>query len=150
MSRIIAHRKLLTAGFISIAVLFPLACGSHSYSPPPVSNEPRVVLGSEIEIAPEDLAQIDTKPRMTHFEAPGYPQLAKQAGLEGRVWVKVLISESGTPLKAELHQSSGTAGLDDPVLRAALQCRYLPARRLGAAVPVHVIYAVDFILPLVS
>ena len=57
--------------------------------PPPPSSG-----GGDIFLA------FDEPPSLTYYEAPKYPPLARDAGIEGTVAVKVLVSEEGKVLDA--------------------------------------------------
>ncbi len=53
-----------------------------------------------------------------------YPELAKKAGIEGIVVVKVLVDENGDVIKAKLLKSHPL--LDEPALEAAMQFKFTP------------------------
>ncbi len=77
---------------------------------------------------------------------PVYPRLAKAAGIEGTVWIKALVSRTGTVLEAEVRKSSGSELLDAAALRVADQYLYKPAIQNGDPVPIWVTYRVDFVM----
>jgi TonB family protein len=60
-----------------------------------------------------------------------YPESAQRAGEEGAVIVRVYVSSSGRPMKADIAQSSGFDDLDDAALETALNWHYVPALRDG-------------------
>ena len=129
-------------GFVLLCTI-ALDCASNRLPSPPATGA-HVVLASAIEIDPLDTTHVDQLPVLTHFTPPDYPRLARQAGMEGRVWVRVYVDESGVPQDAQAYQSSGTHSFDDSVVRSAYQCKYLPAQYQGRNVAVRIIYAVDF------
>jgi TonB family protein len=122
-----------------------LGCGSDTLPTTPTSG-PQVVLSSMIQIDPLDTTHVDRLPFFKSLVLPEYPPLARQAGLSGRVWVRVYVDQSGTALDAQVYQSSTIPSFDEAVVRSANECRYFAAQCNGTYVAVRVIYAVDFIL----
>ncbi len=45
--------------------------------------------------APDEFVAVEIQPEMIHEATPEYPRLAKQAQLEGVVWVKALVDKDG-------------------------------------------------------
>lgn len=70
-----------------------------------------------------------------------YPEMARAAGIEGRVFVQFVINPDGTVRNAEVVRGVG-AGLDEAALNAVRQARFIPGRQGG--IPV----AVRFSLPI--
>ena len=64
---------------------------------------------------------------------PIYPERALKERVRGVVVVKVLVSETGSPLKAGVEKAV-RADLDAAAVSAALQWRFEPARKDGHAV----------------
>lgn len=62
---------------------------------------------------------------------PPYPPMSKRLSEQGKVIVRVLISADGTPLKAELRQTSGYERLDQSALATVMKWRYVPGKRDG-------------------
>ena len=83
-------------------------------------------------------------PEMIYNQEPVYPSQAKQDGIEGIVWVKVLVNRRGNVIDAITHKSSGTPMLDEAAVAAASKCRFNPAMRNGQPVCVWVVYKVEF------
>ncbi|MCP4545603.1 MAG: energy transducer TonB [bacterium] len=77
---------------------------------------------------------------------PKYPRFAERAGLEGSVWIKALVSKTGTVLEAVVYKSSGIEQLDAAALKVAGQYLYKPAIQSNKPVAVWVTYRVDFVL----
>jgi TonB family protein len=57
---------------------------------------------------------------------PDYPEVARRAGVEGTVWVKLLVDNNGIPTKA-LIQKSDAEIFNGSALAAAMQFRFTPA-----------------------
>lgn len=75
---------------------------------------------------------------------PVYPALAKRAGEQGRVLIKVLVSEKGVPESIDLQKSSGFARLDEAAKQAVLRARFKPYLEDGKALAVYVIVPINF------
>ncbi len=82
-------------------------------------------------------------PVCTFRPMPEYPDMARQAGVEGRVTLQVFISTEGVPLDAVVVQSSGLASMDNAALDAVMRSSWSPARR-DDGVPVGVWTAVIY------
>jgi protein TonB len=76
--------------------------------------------------------------------APSYPVYSRRAGETGRVLVRVLIDESGDPLRLELQQSSGFSRLDDSAVAAIRAARFRPYTEDGKPRPVWVLIPIVF------
>lgn len=66
-----------------------------------------------------------------------YPEIAKRAGVQGRVYVKAFVDESGVVRKAEVIKGIG-AGCDEAAVDAVLKTKFTPGRQRGQAVKVQV------------
>lgn len=78
---------------------------------------------------------------------PDYPALSRRLREEGRVVLRVLVTEEGTPQQIELRQTSGHPRLDQAALEAVRRWRFAPARRgadrLAAWVLVPLAFSLD-------
>lgn len=86
----------------------------------------------------------EVQPEMIKEVKPEYPRLAKQAGIEGTVWVMALVDKDGNVRDAKLAKSSGTPSLDDAAVKAAPLCKYKPAIQNGRPVACWVTYPCRF------
>ena len=102
--------------------------------PPPPSGGS----GSEIFLA------FDEPPAMIDFSAPEYPPLAREAGIEGTVAIRVLVSEEGKVLDATVLQSDVTPAMNQAAVQAALKCRFRPAKQRTVPVKAHVMIPFQF------
>jgi len=66
-----------------------------------------------------------------------YPEIAKRAGVQGRVFVKAFVDESGNVQKVELIKGIG-AGCDEAAMDAVKQTKFKPGKQRGKAVRVQV------------
>ncbi len=92
-----------------------------------------------------DFFDLSVKPRLTHKESPAYPELARKAGIEGRVTVLVYLDETGRPLEAEVVRSVHKT-LDEAAVNAALKCRFTPGEKDKKKVACKMAIPFDFLL----
>jgi protein TonB len=108
-----------------------------------------------VEISPD--ITIDDDPGMDEFipyekgpevvkkVIPKYPEMALRAGLEGTVWVKILVDKDGKPKKAVVIKSTVDI-LNDAAVEAAMQFVFTPAIMNNGAVRVWVAMPFRFYL----
>jgi len=78
--------------------------------------------------------------------APAYPPMSRRAGEQGRVLLKVLVSESGVAEKVQLEAGSGYEKLDQAAIEAVKKWSFIPARRSNQPVSAYVLVPVKFTL----
>ncbi|MGB5105877.1 MAG: TonB family protein [Candidatus Zixiibacteriota bacterium] len=96
--------------------------------------------------SPDKFIAVDSMPVAIHQETPVYPEAEKNAGIEGSVWVKVLVDRDGNVGKAILAKESAVTAFNDAALAAALKCTYRPAWNRGKKVAFWLTYEVKFSL----
>jgi protein TonB len=72
-----------------------------------------------------------------------YPEIAKRAGVEGKVYVLAFVDETGTVTNAKIIKGIG-AGCDEAALSAVLKTKFKPGKQRGKAVKVQVSIPVVF------
>ena len=72
-----------------------------------------------------------------------YPEIAKRAGVQGRVFIKAFVDETGTVKKAEVIKGIG-AGCDEAAVAAVMQTHFKPGKQRGKAVKVQVSIPIVF------
>lgn len=72
-----------------------------------------------------------------------YPDLAKRAGIEGKVIVQAVIDESGSVVSTEVLESVGS-GCDEAAVKAITQTKFKPGIKDGKAVKSEVTIPVKF------
>ncbi len=92
----------------------------------------------------DEFVPVEQIAQMIDYRQPEYPRLANQAGIEGLVWVKALVSNRGDVLDAVVYKSSGTDSLDDAAVAAAKYNKFKPAIQNGRPVAMWVTYQVKF------
>jgi protein TonB len=99
--------------------------------PPPEEEEPIVPFFA-----------LSEKPEVVRQAKPDYPELARKAGIEGRVTVKVLINTNGDVEKVEVVK--GHPMLDDAAIASAKQWKFTPPKQRDRAVKVWMNIPIDF------
>lgn len=94
----------------------------------------------------DEFVPVEIVAEMVYYETPDYPRLARQAGLEGVVWVKALVSRDGDVLDAQVGKTSGNPSLDEAALDAAPKCKFKPAIQNDRPVAMWVTYRVEFVI----
>lgn len=87
---------------------------------------------------------VEKDPEAVQMKQPTYPELAIRAGLEGTVYVKVLVNKSGRVEKAIMVKNDGMNVFDEPALAAAKQWVFTPAIMNGHPVKVWVVVPLKF------
>ncbi|MFA3782100.1 energy transducer TonB [Melioribacteraceae bacterium 4301-Me] len=72
-----------------------------------------------------------------------YPEIAKRAGVQGRVFVKAYVDENGNVVKAEVIKGIG-AGCDEAAVDAVLKTKFKPGKQRGKPVKVQVSIPIVF------
>ncbi|MDH3268821.1 MAG: energy transducer TonB [Ignavibacteria bacterium] len=72
-----------------------------------------------------------------------YPEIAKRAGVEGKVYILAFVDELGNVTKANVLKGIG-AGCDEAALNAVLKTKFKPGKQRGKPVNVQVSIPVIF------
>jgi periplasmic protein TonB len=72
-----------------------------------------------------------------------YPEIAKRAGVEGKVYVLAFVDERGNVTNAKIIKGIG-AGCDEAAIDAVLQTRFKPGKQRGTPVKVQVSIPIVF------
>lgn len=115
------------------------AAASAKPAPAPAAPPKQEVIEEKEEPPKFGVAYLNNPP-------PEYPKLAKRAGEEGRVLLKVLVSAEGRPETVELSKGSGFERLDTAAINAVKQWRFEPARKGGKTLSAYVIVPLAFTL----
>lgn len=91
---------------------------------------------------PPDFVPVEKQPVPVKQVQPEYPEIARRAGVEGTVWVKILVDKEGKAKKAVVMKSDAEI-FNEPAIKAAVQWVFTPAMMnngpvaVWAAVPFH-------------
>ncbi len=110
-------------------------------TPSPVIAPPAPVAAAPAPVTPPDFsaAYLDNPP-------PHYPLVARRAGEQGRVLLRVLVTPAGAPESVELKASSGSQRLDHAAIETVKRWRFVPARRGTEPVAAWVLVPIQFTL----
>ena len=72
-----------------------------------------------------------------------YPEIAKKAGIQGRVYIRAFLNETGEVDSVEVIKGIG-AGCDEAALEAVKQSKFIPAKENGENVKVQVTVPILF------
>lgn len=101
--------------------------------------------GGEIQIEddgpPPEFVPYEKAPVPIKQVQPNYPEIAKRAGVEGTVWVRIWVDKEGKARKVVVMKSDAEV-LNDEAIKAAMQWLFTPAMQHNG--PVSVWVAVPF------
>lgn len=104
----------------------------------------------ENEKQPEIIAEgdafyksLDKVPAPVTVIKPHYPEIAKRAGIEGKVMVRILVDEKGSVAEAEVVKEVGS-GLDESAVTAVKAARFNPGILNGKPVKVRIVIPVEY------
>lgn len=118
----------------------------------------QVSLNDETERPPKEIDEITEEPvyfvAVEEMPAPIgglksiqekiiYPEIAKRAGIEGKVFVRAYVDETGTVTSAEIVKGIGT-GCDEAALDAVLNTKFSPGKQRGKPIKVQVTIPILF------
>lgn len=110
-----------------------------------------VQIQQDIVIAPEDepgmdaFIPVEKQPQIVKRIIPKYPDMAIRAGLEGTVWVKILVDKDGLAKKAVVIKSTAEL-FNEPAIEAAMGFVFTPAVMNNGPVKVWVSIPFKFAL----
>jgi periplasmic protein TonB len=99
----------------------------------------------EIEEPPREIYTVEREPMVIKRVAPVYPEVARLAGLEGTVFVKLWIDKTGKVRQVVLLKSDNPI-FDQAVIDAAAQWVFTPATMNSGPVPVWMAIPFHFAL----
>jgi protein TonB len=100
---------------------------------------PRLAPGPKTPFVPFDKA-----PEPLHLVTPAYPKLARETGIEGKVFVKVVIDTQGRVVAAVVLKSDVTPAMTRAAVDAAKRCKFKPAMQRNVPVEVAVVIPFEF------
>lgn len=113
-------------------------------TPPPPPTKKEV----EVEAEPEFFQAVEEMPEPVGGigaiqEKIVYPELAKRAGVQGKVHIKAFVDENGNVTKTELIKGIG-AGCDEEAMKAVKATKFKPGKQRMKPVKVQVTVPVVF------
>jgi protein TonB len=101
--------------------------------PPPPSSEQS-----------QEFYAFDEAPVLIKFVSPKYPDLARQAGIEGTVLLNVLIGDDGKVIQVSVIQSDVTPAMEKSAQEAAKQFMFKPAKQRTVPVKARMAIPIRF------
>ncbi len=86
------------------------------------------------------IVEYSEPPVIVYEQRPTYPDIARDSKVEGDVVLLVYIDASGNVRNAIVQSSPGLPALDEAAKKAAMKCKFKPAKQQG--VPVGVWYSI--------
>lgn len=87
----------------------------------------------------------EKQPEMVFAAQPEYPEIAKRAGITGKVFVKVLIDKEGKPKRAVIVKSDSEL-FNQPAIDAAMKSAFTPAIQNQHPISVWIVLPYRFTL----
>ncbi len=95
------------------------------------------------EEEPPDFVPVEKQPVPVKQVQPTYPEIARRAGVEGVVWVKILVDKEGKAKKAVVYKSDAEI-FNEPAVEAAKQWAFTPAMMNNGPVAVWAVIPFRF------
>lgn len=92
----------------------------------------------------QEFYAFDEPPMLVKFVNPRYPDLARQAGIEGTVLLRVLVAEDGKVVSVSVIQSDVTPAMERAAMQAAKQFLFKPAKQRTVPVKAHMAIPIRF------
>jgi protein TonB len=93
-----------------------------------------------------DMAMVDNPPRLKHYNPPIYPPRAKGQGIEGKVFVRCVVSAGGKVLNTRIIQADPVGYFEKAALKSIKKWTFIPAKIQGKRVAVSVDIPLTFSL----
>lgn len=137
----VPNEEVLEDEALNLDASLDLDAPAEEAPPPPPEEE-------EEEEEPEVFVVVEQMPELIGGLASiqgniTYPEMAKKAGVEGRVIVQFVVNEQGNVQDAQVVRGLG-AGLDEVALNAVKQAKFEPGMQRGKAVKVKMSLPVTF------
>lgn len=86
---------------------------------------------------------VEKYPEMVVAKTPEYPEIAKRAGITGRVFVKVLVDKEGKPRRAVVIKTDSDL-FNDAAIAAAMKSAFTPALQNNHPIAVWIVLPYKF------
>lgn len=93
-------------------------------------------IDTEIPVVP--FWRVEVRPEPVSVPTPTYPEMARQAGIEGNTVIGAMVDIDGSIISARVLSSSGNQSLDQAAVAAAYRAKFTPARQRDQPVRVEV------------
>ena len=86
------------------------------------------------------------RPKIPLSDLIVYPELAREAGIEGKIFVRAFINTKGMVTATKIVKGLPNAGLDEAAIQAIKKSRWYPARQRDKKVGIWLTIPIDFSL----
>jgi len=107
--------------------------------PPPVEEDDEPEFFVVVENMPEMIGG-----QQALYNVLRYPDIARRAGIEGRVIIQFIVDEQGIVRDPRVVRSAGGGGLDEAAIEAIQRVRFTPGMQRGRPVRVQMTQPVIF------
>jgi len=111
---------------------------------PPIDDKPMLEDENIVHIVVEEMPQIIGGTEAL-YEKLYYTEIAKKAGIEGKVIVETVIDKNGNPTEIKLIKGIG-GGLNEVALDAVRDTKFTPGIQSGKQVRVRMVIPIKFVL----
>jgi protein TonB len=111
-------------------------------APAPATAPPTPAPAAAAEPAPISPPRFDAA--YLNNPPPAYPPLSRRTGEQGKVLLRVRVSEEGRAAEVDVKTSSGSSRLDEAAQAAVRQWRFVPAKQGDIAVAAWVLVPLVF------
>ncbi len=149
---------------------------THQLKKPPPPQRPQIPIPTESEDVPEDVTIMDTEldltapppppppppgragdeslifmaweeaPELIKMVKPRYPEIARKAGVEGRVVLQIVVDEKGNVLEAVPIVAVPPGIFEEAAIEAMMQWKFKPAKQRDKAIKVRMGQTMEFTL----
>lgn len=127
---------------VGVTPILPIVPAEPEPVEPPAREETRIETPTRT-VEPTVFEIVEVMPTVATRTMPVYPEIARQAGLEGRVTVRVRVGRDGRVKEASIVRSDNGA-FDDSALAAARQWTFTPGIQAGQPVEVWMTIPIRF------
>ncbi len=90
------------------------------------------------------LSEVDQPPRAIRVFAPQYPFLAKRDGIEGKVYLRIVVDTEGNAKEAEVYKAEPEGVFEEAALKVVERYKFRPAMKGGKPVNCIVVQPISF------
>ncbi len=128
-------RLIVIFFFVALSSVVIFARSSNKISNPDKEGEKYLAFAEKM---PEPVGGLEAI-----YKKIKYPEIAKKAGVEGKVYALAYINENGTVDKVQIIKGIG-AGCDEEVIRAVSAAKFTPGMKEGKPVKVKLSIQIKF------
>jgi protein TonB len=109
--------------------------------PPPL---PTGTISNDVDFTPYDEPPVPIGGMAAIAKNVVYPEIAKEAGIEGTVYIQSYIDEKGLVLNSVVNKGMPGTGLDEAAIEAIKKTKFIPAQQRDRNVGVWIAIPVTF------